>query len=50
MDGLLREKMFEMVGYAVTILVIMAFVVFNYAAKSKEWKNPFRLVRECSHK
>lgn len=45
-DGLLREKMFEMVGYAVTILVIMTFVVFNYAAKSKEWKDKFRLVRE----
>lgn len=47
MDGLLREKMYEMVGYAVTILVIMAIVVFNYVAKSKEWNHPLRLVRVC---
>jgi hypothetical protein len=47
-DGLLRERMFDLVGYAVTIAVIMIYVIANYASRHREkqeLRSPIRIVR-----
>jgi hypothetical protein len=45
--GLLQERMFAMVAYAVTIVVIVFYVVVNYGVKSerKARLQPLRLIR-----
>ena len=51
-DGLLRERMFDLVGYAATIAVIMIYVIANYASKRRdkhELQNPVRIVRVYVH-
>lgn len=47
MDGLLRERMFKIVGYAATIVVIMFYVIANYATRHRHQQltEPLRLVR-----
>ena len=44
--GLLQERMFSLVAYAATILIIMFYVIVNYWAKSetKARFQPLRLV------
>ena len=43
-DGLLREKMFEIVGYCVAIAGIMVYIIANYGIK-KEDGQVLKLVR-----
>lgn len=46
LDGLLRERMFSLVGYGATIIIIMLYVIANYGIKSerKQLTDPLRLV------
>ena len=43
-DGLLREKMFELAGFAVAVTIIMIYIITNYIAKGEEGQ-VLRLVR-----
>jgi len=43
-SGLLRERSFEMIGYAVAVLVIILYIIANYAVKGEEGQ-PIRLAR-----
>jgi len=42
---LLRERPFEIIGYAVAVLVIILYIIVNYWVKNEEGQ-PIRLVSE----
>ena len=44
-SGLLRERSFEMIGYAVAVLVIILYIIANYGVNGEEGQ-PIRLVSE----
>lgn len=44
-DGLLRERQFEMIGYAVTTFIVISYVIINYFIEGEQ-RDIVKLVRE----
>ncbi len=44
-DGLLRERPFEVIGYAATVFILVSYVIINYWVEGEQ-QDVIKLVRD----